>query len=45
MASTGGVARLPAMAPPDSAVEVRRRRGRDHDEGLGRWEKAQASLG
>ena len=45
MASSGGVAGLLVAVPPDFAVEVRRRRGRDYDEGLGRWDKAQASLG
>jgi hypothetical protein len=45
MASSGWVAGLPVVAPPDSASEICRRRGRDHDKGLGNWEKAHASLG
>jgi hypothetical protein len=45
MASSGCVTGLPVAAPPDSAVEFHRRRGHDHNEGLGRWESAQASSG
>jgi hypothetical protein len=45
MASARGVARLPMAASPDFSVEVHRRRGHDHDEGLGYWEKARASSG
>jgi hypothetical protein len=45
MASASGVVGLLTAAPPDSATEIRRRRGRVHDEGLGCWEKAHASLG
>jgi hypothetical protein len=45
MAITGGVAGLPVAAPPDFTAEVRWRRGLYHGEGLGRWEKAQASSG
>jgi hypothetical protein len=36
MASAGGFAGLPAVEPPDSAMEIRRRQGHDHGEGLGR---------
>jgi hypothetical protein len=45
LASVGRVARLPMAAPPDFSAEVHRRRGHDHDEGLGYWEKARASSG
>jgi hypothetical protein len=39
MASASGFSGLPVAAPPDSMMEIHRRRGRDHGEGLGHWEK------
>jgi hypothetical protein len=35
MTSAGVVAGLPAAVPPDSVMEIRRKQGRSHDEGLG----------
>jgi hypothetical protein len=39
------VAGLPVVAPPDPTAKFRRRRGHNHDEGLGHCERAQASTG
>jgi hypothetical protein len=45
MASSSWVASLFAAAAPDSMEKFCRRRGNDHDEGLGHWETAQARSG
>jgi hypothetical protein len=45
MASSGWIVGLFAAVTPDSATKFHRRRGHDHDEGLGHCERAQAGLG
>jgi hypothetical protein len=41
-ASTNRVADLITAAPPVSAVRSRRKRGHDHDKGLGYWGRTRA---
>jgi hypothetical protein len=43
--SSGWVVGPLTAAPPDSGTKFRRRQGHYHGEGLGHWERAQASSG
>jgi hypothetical protein len=45
MASLGWGCRATRGGAPDSAAMFRWRQGHDHGEGLGHWERTQASMG